>query len=285
MKLFRHGQPGSERPGMLDGHGRLRDLSAHLPDITAQALADGSVAALAGIDPRQLPELPYDVRYAPPVAGIGKLVAIGLNYRDHAEEADLPIPTEPVVFFKPTTAISGADDPIVKPPHATRLDWEVELGVVIGKRASYVTEDRALDYVAGYCVVNDVTDRGFQFQSSQWDKGKSADTFGPLGPWLVTRDEVPDPQGLAMWLDVNGQRRQTGNTATMIFGVAHLVAYCSRYMTLEPGDVICTGTPPGVSMGMKPEPQWLKEGDEVVLSIAGLGVQHHVVTAFEGPRD
>jgi 2,4-diketo-3-deoxy-L-fuconate hydrolase len=285
MKLFRHGPPGRERPGILDPRGRLRDLSGHIPDITAQALADGSIAALAAIDTYGLPELPYDIRYAPPVANVGKLVAIGLNYRDHAEEADLPIPSEPVVFFKSTTSISGADDPIVQPPHSTQLDWEVELGIVIGKRARYVAEDRALEHVAGYCVVNDVTDRGFQFQSSQWDKGKSADTFGPLGPWLVTRDDVPDPQRLDLCLEVNGQRRQSGNTASMIFTVAQLVAYCSRYMTLEPGDVICSGTPPGVSMGMKPQPQWLQEGDEINLSITGLGVQHHVVIAYDGAHE
>lgn len=277
MKLFRYGQPGEERPGMLDAQGRPRDLSGHVADITAQAFADGTLEALATIDPAGLPALNGGFRYAPPIRGIGKFVAIGLNYRDHAEEANLAIPSEPIVFFKSVSAISGAGDAIVKPPHSTQLDWEVELGVVIGRRARYVAEEDALDHVAGYCVVNDVTDRAFQFQSSQWDKGKSSDTFGPIGPWLVTRDEVPDPQALAMWLDVNGERRQTGHTSTMIFSVAQIVAYCSRYMTLEPGDVICTGTPPGVAMGMKPAPQWLQVGDEVTLSIAGLGVQRQVV--------
>ncbi|GAB3587326.1 fumarylacetoacetate hydrolase family protein [Acetobacter peroxydans] len=282
MKLFRYGPPGEERPGIVDKYGKLRDLSLHISEITAETLADDQLAALQKIDPEQLPELPADIRYAVPVRDIGKFVAIGLNYRDHAEEAGLAIPSEPVVFFKATTSISGANDPIIKPPHSTQLDWELELGVVIGKRTRYVSAEEALDHVCGYCVVNDVSDRGFQFQSSQWDKGKSCDSFGPIGPWLVTRDEIPDPQNLDMWLDVNGERRQVGNSATMIFSVAEIVSYCSRYMTLAPGDVICTGTPPGVSMGMKPRPKWLEIGDEVTLSIAGLGRQHHVVTAYRG---
>ncbi|MFZ4876599.1 fumarylacetoacetate hydrolase family protein [Janthinobacterium sp. Mn2066] len=283
MKLFRYGEPGDIRPGIVDASGRLRDLSAHLGDVSSDVLSDAELARLSELDTSLLPEIRSSVRYAPPMSSIGKFIAIGLNYRDHAEEANLPIPSEPLVFFKPISCISGANDPIIQPPHSHQLDWELELAVVIGKRAQYVAVEQALSHVAGYCVANDVSDRGFQFQSSQWDKGKSSDTFGPIGPWLVTRDEVPDPQNLSMWLEVNGQRRQEGNSRTMIFSVAEIVSYCSRYMTLEAGDVIITGTPPGVSMGMKPQPQWLKEGDEVTLSIEGLGTQHHRVQRYQLP--
>lgn len=279
MKLCRHGPSGQERPGLIDAQGRLRDLSAHVGDLDGCALSDAALARLAALPPDSLPLLPPDTRLGPPVAGVGKYLAIGLNYRDHAAEAGLPIPSEPIVFMKATSCLSGPNDDIVKPPHATQLDWELELAVVIGRRVSHVPLGQALDHVAGYCIAHDVSERAFQFQSSQWDKGKGCDSFGPLGPWLVTRDEIPDPQNLAMTLDVNGQRRQTGHTGQMIFGVAEIVAYCSRYMTLHPGDVICTGTPPGVGMGIKPAPVWLEVGDTVRLWIDGLGEQRQRVVA------
>lgn len=284
MKLFRYVKHDGVYPGMVDSSGQLRDISAHVDDVSRACLSDTELARLCELDERQLPLISTPVRYLPPISDIGKFIAIGLNYLDHAEEAGLAIPSEPLVFFKPVSCISGADDPIVQPPHSRQLDWEVELGVVIGKRARYVPVAQALEHVAGYCVANDVSDRGFQFQSSQWDKGKSSDSFGPLGPWLVTRDEVPDPQNLPMWLEVNGQRRQEGNTQTMIFSVAEIISYCSHYMTLDVGDVIITGTPPGVSMGMKPHPKWLEPGDEVALSICGLGVQRHVVMRYEAEQ-
>jgi len=221
-------------------------------------------------------------RLGVPFTGISKYVAIGLNYSDHAAEAGMAVPTEPIIFMKATTCICGPNDDTVEPRNATKLDWEVELAVVIGRLARYVSEDQALDFVAGYCVANDVSERAFQLQSSQWDKGKGCDTFGPLGPWLVTPDEVPDPQNLDMWLDVNGERMQTGNTRTMIFGVRKLISYCSQYMTLRPGDVIATGTPPGVGMGKKPQPVWLKPGDVVTLGIDGLGEQRQKVVRYTG---
>lgn len=277
MKLCRYGEKGKEKPAILDQNGRMRDLSGVMADISPETLAPAQLAALARVDLSSLPEVTGGVRVSTPLSGVSKFIGIGLNYRDHAAEAGLPIPDEPLIFMKATTCLSGPYDPIVQPLDSTQLDWEVELGVVIGTRARYVSEADALKYVAGYCVVNDVSERAFQFQSSQWDKGKGCDSFGPVGPWLVTSDEVPDPQKLDMWLDVNGERRQTGNTATMIFSVAQIVAYCSRYMTLMPGDIICTGTPPGVGMGMKPEPQWLQPGDEVRLGIAGLGEQKQTV--------
>lgn len=277
MKLCRFGPPGKERPGLLDTNGRIRDLSAHVTDIDAAVLAPAALAELSKLDIAELPVVEEGVRYGVPVAQVRKFIAIGLNYRDHAEEAGMTIPTEPIIFHKAISCLSGPDDDIVQPPHSTKLDWELELGVVIGTEAKYVSEANALDYVAGYCVVNDVSERAFQMQSSQWDKGKGCDTFGPIGPWLVTRDEVADPQNLDMWLDVNGERRQTGNSKTMIFSVAQIVSYCSRYMTLHPGDVICTGTPPGVGMGMKPEPQWLHPGDQIHLWIDGLGEQRQKV--------
>jgi len=279
MKLCRFGAAGEERPGIVDGQGRIRDLSAHVRDIGPELLSDASLQALARLPIDDLPPVQTPVRLGTPLTGIPKFVAIGLNYRDHAEEAGMAIPEEPIIFMKATSCICGPNDPIIRPPHSSRLDWELELGVVIGRRAQYVPEAEALQYVAGYCIVNDVSERSFQFQSSQWDKGKSNDTFGPIGPWLVTRDEVPDPQNLDMWLEVNGERRQQGNSRTMIFSVAQIVSYCSRYMSLLPGDVICTGTPPGVGMGMKPEPQWLQVGDEVHLWIEGLGEQRQRVVA------
>ncbi|MNQ58071.1 Ureidoglycolate lyase [compost metagenome] len=277
MKLCRFGPPGKERPGLLDTNGRIRDLSAHVTDIDAAVLAPAALAELSKLDIAELPVVEEGVRYGVPVAQVRKFIAIGLNYRDHAEEAGMAIPTEPIIFHKAISCLSGSNDDIVQPPHSTKLDWELELGVVIGSEAKYVSETNALDYVAGYCVVNDVSERAFQMQSSQWDKGKGCDTFGPIGPWLVTRDEIADPQNLDMWLDINGERRQTGNSKTMIFSVAQIVSYCSRYMTLHPGDVICTGTPPGVGMGMKPEPQWLHPGDHIHLWIDGLGEQRQKV--------
>lgn len=273
MKLCRIGDPGQEKPAIVDDQGRLRDLSRVRSTFDADMLSPDGLAQLAEIDPESLPLVDGSPRYGVPYSGISKFICIGLNYADHAAESNLPIPDEPIIFLKAPSAICGPDDGICQPKGSTKLDWEVELGVVIGTRAQYVTEDEALDHVAGYCVVNDVSERAFQMQSAQWDKGKGCDTFGPIGPWLVTPDEIPDPQNLDLWLDVNGVRRQTGNTRTMIFGVREIISYCSRYMTLMPGDIIATGTPPGVGMGMKPEPQWLKPGDVVELGISGLGSQ------------
>ncbi|NWA02300.1 fumarylacetoacetate hydrolase family protein [Pseudomonas gingeri] len=277
MKLCRFGPHGQERPGLIDADGRIRDLSAHVVDIDPSVLSPQSLATLASLDISALPLVAPDVRYATPVAQVRKFIAIGLNYRDHAEEAGMAIPAEPIIFHKAISCLSGPNDDIVQPPHSTQLDWELELGVVIGSEARYVSESDALNYVAGYCVVNDVSERAFQLQSTQWDKGKGCDTFGPVGPWLVTRDEIADPQDLHMGLEVNGERRQTGHSKTMIFSVAQIVSYCSHYMTLQPGDVICTGTPPGVAMGMKPEPRWLQPGDELHLWIEGLGEQRQRV--------
>lgn len=283
MKLCRFGAPGHEKPGILDREARIRDLSAHLADLSPEALGDERLAVIANLDIENLPVVEGSPRLGPPVARVPKFIAIGLNYRDHAEEAGLAIPSEPIIFMKATSCIVGANDAIIQPPHSTKLDWELELGVVIGRTARYVDEAQALAHVAGYCIVNDVSERAFQMQSSQWDKGKGCDSFGPIGPWLVTRDEVPDPQKLGMRLELNGELRQSGNTSTMIFSVARIVAYCSRYMTLVPGDVITTGTPPGVGMGMKP-PQWLKPGDELHLSIDGLGEQRQRVVAETAGR-
>jgi 2,4-diketo-3-deoxy-L-fuconate hydrolase len=281
MKLCRYGNKGSERPGLIGLDGEIRDLSNVIDDIRPDTLTPQALAVLRAIDPTSLPVVPGTPRYGAPVSGVSKFIAIGLNYVDHAEEAGLPLPTEPLIFMKATSCIGGPDDDIVQPPHSTKLDWELELGIVIGAAAQYVSEESALDHVAGYCVVNDVSERAFQFQSSQWDKGKGCDTFGPIGPWLVTKDEVPDPQNLSMWLDVNGKRMQTGNSKTMVFGVKEIVAYCSRYMTLLPGDVITTGTPPGVGMGFKPEPVWLQPGDVVTLGIEGLGAQRQQVVSHQ----
>jgi 2,4-didehydro-3-deoxy-L-rhamnonate hydrolase len=282
MKLCRYGNAGSEKPGLVDAAGKLRDLSGVLKDLDPAALGADALAKLAGAKPESLPLVQGNPRIGPPVGGISKYIAIGLNYSDHAAEANMQVPTEPIIFMKALSSICGPNDDTVQPKNSTKLDWEVELAVVIGRKALYVSEDRALDYVAGYCLANDVSERAFQLQSSQWDKGKGCDTFGPLGPWLVTKDEVPDPQNLDMWLDVNGQRMQSGNTKTMIFGVKKLVAYCSHYMSLLPGDVICTGTPPGVGMGKKPQPIYLKPGDVVTLGISGLGEQRQRIVAYEG---
>ena len=282
MKLCRYGKNGFEKPGMIDAQGNIRDLSAVVEQIDQGTISPAGLAKLRKIKAETLPLVKGEPRLGVPYVGISKFVAIGLNFADHAREANMAIPPEPIVFMKATTSINGPNDKVIVPKHSTKLDWEVELGVVIGKKTQYVGEDKALDYVAGYCVVNDVSERAFQLQSSQWDKGKGCDTFGPIGPWLVTTDEIRDPQNLDMWLDVNGRRMQKGNTRTMIFGVAKLVSYCSRFMTLLPGDIITTGTPPGVGMGMKPEPVFLKPGDVMNLGIQGLGEQRQDVVAYAG---
>ncbi|HXD05698.1 MAG TPA: fumarylacetoacetate hydrolase family protein [Burkholderiaceae bacterium] len=277
MKLVRFGEDGRERAGLIDGEGMLRDLSALVPRLDLPTLGLEGLARLAKLDPTRLPKVSDEVRLGVPFTGISKFVAIGLNYRDHAAEAGMPVPAEPIVFMKATTCIAGPDDGIALPADSQKTDWEVELGVVIGRTARSVDEAAALSHVAGYCVVNDVSERAWQIErGGTWDKGKGYDGFGPIGPWLVTPDEVPDPQALELWLDVNGQPRQRGNTATMVFGVAQLVSYVSHFMTLLPGDVIATGTPPGVGMGMKP-PQYLKRGDVVTLGVKGLGSQRQVV--------
>jgi 2,4-didehydro-3-deoxy-L-rhamnonate hydrolase len=281
MKLMRYGSKGQEKPALLDDKGRVRDLSALLHDITSATLMPAGLAALAALDVNKLPIVEAPGRIAPPYSGAGKFIAIGLNYSDHAAESNMPVPKEPVVFTKATSCIVGCNDAVVLPQGSVKGDWEVELGVVIGSKARYVSEADALKHVAGYCVVNDVSEREYQLErGTQWDKGKGCDTFGPVGPWLATRDEVPDPQALNMWLDVNGKRFQTGNTKTMVFGVAHLVSYLSRFMTLFPGDLITTGTPPGVGMGVKPSPVFLKAGDVMTLGIDGLGAQRQVVHAW-----
>lgn len=280
MKLARIGHPGSEVPVIVDAQGALRDLRSVLDDITPARLTDEALDRLRRVDTSGLPVIDGAPRFGPPVAGVGKFIAIGLNYSDHAAESNMPIPKEPIVFSKATTCIQGPNDPIMLPRKSLKTDWEVELGVVIGKRARYVALDAALDHVAGYCTVNDVSEREFQLErGSQWDNGKGCDTFGPIGPWLVTRDEVGDPQNLSMWLDVNGQRMQTGNTRTMIFSVAQIVSHLSEFMTLMPGDVITTGTPPGVGMAMRP-PRFLRVGDRIALSIQGLGEQVQNVIDF-----
>jgi 2-keto-4-pentenoate hydratase/2-oxohepta-3-ene-1,7-dioic acid hydratase in catechol pathway len=281
MKLLRYGPKGQEKPGLRDLSGVLRDLSGVLPDLTSAALGKATLARLADVDPSRLPVVQEPVRMAPIVADIGKLICVGLNYSDHAAESGMAVPSEPVLFTKATSAIIGCNDPVVLPRGSVKSDWEVELGVVIGTRARYVEIGDALDYVAGYCVVNDLSEREYQLErGGQWDKGKGCDTFGPVGPWLVTADEVPDPQNLDMWLEVNGKRVQDGNTRTMVFDVAHLVSYISRFMTLNPGDVISTGTPPGVGMGQKPDPVYLKPGDQMRLGISGLGEQRQTVYAW-----
>jgi len=282
MKLCRYGKSGFEKPGVIDSEGRLRDLSKVVSNIGPNEISPRGLKMLSKVKPESLPIVNSNPRLGVPYVGIGKFVAIGLNYSDHAKEAGMPIPTEPVVFMKATTCISGPYDDIIQPRASTKLDWEAELGIVIGSKAQYVSEDRALEHVAGYCVVNDVSERAFQLQSSQWDKGKGCDSFGPIGPWLVTTDEITDPQVLDIWLDVNGKRMQTGNTRTMIFGAANIVSYLSQYMTLLPGDIITTGTPPGVGMGIKPEPVFLKPGDVVALGIKGLGEQRQKVVAYGG---
>jgi 2-keto-4-pentenoate hydratase/2-oxohepta-3-ene-1,7-dioic acid hydratase in catechol pathway len=281
MKLLRYGPQGQEKPGLLDADGRIRDLSGHVSDIGGATLGAAGLKALAAIDPVSLPLVEVSARYGVPVAGVGKFVAIGLNFADHAAESNLPIPAEPVVFNKWVNCLQGANDPVTIPRDSKKTDWEVELGVVIGTRASYVEEADALAHVAGYCVINDVSERHWQLERGMtWDKGKGFPTFGPAGPWLVTADEVGDVQNLSMWLSVNGKRVQDGSTKTMIFTVAEIVAYCSQIMTLEPGDIITTGTPPGVGMGQKPEPWYLKAGDLVELGIERLGAQRQEFVAW-----
>ena len=280
MKLLRYGPAGHEKPGLLDASGRIRDLSGHVPDITPDQLSPASIQRLAALDPENLPKVEGSQRYGAPVSGTRKFLAIGLNYADHAAESNMPIPKEPILFTKATSCIQGANDEVMLPKDSVKSDWEVELGVVIGSVARYVEESEALDQVSGSLVVNDLSEREFQIErGGQWTKGKSADTFGPIGPWLVTADEVGNPQDLDLWLDVNAQRMQTGNTRTMVFTVANLVSYVSRFMTLEPGDIITTGTPPGVGLGMRP-PVFLKAGDTMTLGIEKLGEQRQTVTPW-----
>ncbi len=286
MKLVRFGPVGKEKPGLIDGQGQLRDLSGVLPDLTPDQLSAPALAKLAKLKTDKLPLVRGKPRIGCPIQGVRKFIAIGLNYVDHAHESNLPIPKEPIVFMKATSCIQGPNDPVMLPRGSKKTDWEVELGVVIGTRARHVSQKQALEHVAGYCLVNDVSEREFQIErGGTWDKGKGCDTFGPIGPWLVTRDEVPNPQRLGMWLDLNGQRMQTGNTKTMIFSVAKIVSYVSQFMTLEPGDVITTGTPPGVGMGIKKNgqaaPVYLRPGDVVTLGIDGLGEQRQQVLAFK----
>jgi 2-keto-4-pentenoate hydratase/2-oxohepta-3-ene-1,7-dioic acid hydratase in catechol pathway len=282
MKLLRYGPMGQEKPGLLDADGTIRDLSGMVADLDGAALSPAALKRLAALDPRALPTVAGTPRYGVPVANAGKFIAIGLNYTDHAKEAGMAIPTEPVVFMKAISCLVGPNDDVVRPKRSTKMDWEVELGIVIGTKAQYVPVERALEHVAGYCVVNDVSERNFQLErGGQWDKGKSFDTFGPVGPYLVTADEVGDVHALGMWLDVNGERMQTGNTRTMIFSCAEIVNYLSEVMTLMPGDVICTGTPPGVGMGMKP-PRYLQVGDVMTLGIEKLGEQRQKLLDFPG---
>ena len=281
MKLLRYGPAGQEKPGLADADGNIRDLSAHIADVTGATLSPGSLAKLAALDPKSLPLVAGNPRLGPCVGNIPKLACVGLNYFDHAAETGNPVPSEPILFMKATSSITGPNDNVMIPRGSEKTDWEVELGIVIGSVARYVPIEHSLDHVAGYCVVNDVSERSYQMErGGQWTKGKSADSFAPIGPWVVTKDEVPDPQALDMFLDVNGKRCQTGNTKTMIFGVAHLVSYISHFMTLMPGDVIPTGTPPGVGLGMKP-PVFLKSGDVMHLGITGLGEQRQKVVSFE----
>ena len=279
MKLLRYGPAGHEKPAIMDSDGKIRDLSSHVSDIDGTSLGDAELKKIAALDLAGLPEVSASERLGPCVGNVGKLVCIGLNYSDHAEESGLDVPPEPVLFFKATSSICGANDSIEVPRESTALDWEVELAIVIGKDGKYIEEADAPNHIAGYCVVNDVSERDFQInRSGQWVKGKSADTFGPVGPWMVTKDEIPDPQKLSMYLEVNGESRQKGNTSTMVYQVNFLVAYVSKFMSLQAGDIISTGTPPGVGMGMKP-PQYLKAGDIVTLGIEGLGDQRQEVVA------
>ena len=285
MKLCRFGPKGAEKPGLIDSDGRIRDLSGHVADITGAEIGADGLARLAAINPASLPLVEGTPRFGSPVAGTRQFVAIGLNYADHAAESNLAVPSEPVVFNKWITCIQGPNDPVTVPRGSTKTDWEVELGVIIGARASYVAEADALDHVAGYCLVNDVSERHWQTERGPtWDKGKGFPSFGPVGPWLVTADEVGDPQALSMWLEVNGKRVQDGNTSTMIFTVAHIVAYLSQFMVLEPGDIITTGTPPGVGMGQKPQAWYLKAGDVVTLGIEKLGEQRQDFVAWGGGK-
>jgi ureidoglycolate lyase len=278
MKLVRYGEAGNEKPGILDAQGGIRDLSGIVRDIDADAVSEQGLAKLRGVDVNGLPKVSGNPRLGPPIANVPKLICIGLNYADHAKESNLPIPAEPVVFMKAISAICGPNDDVKLPKGSKKGDWEVELAFVIGKKAQSVSEADAMSYVAGYTICNDVSEREWQLEhGSQWSKGKSFDTFAPIGPWFVTRDEIEDPHNLAMWLDVNGKRMQTGNTNTMIFGMPKLVSYLSYMLTLTPGDVVSTGTPPGVGMGMKPNPVFLKSGDEMRLGIDGLGEQKQKV--------
>ncbi|CAN5441915.1 fumarylacetoacetate hydrolase family protein [soil metagenome] len=281
MKLVRYGNPGKEKPGLIDNDGRLRDLSAVVKDLGPEQLGDAALAKLGKLKTDKLPLVRGKPRLGTPIAQIGKFIAIGLNYADHAAESGAPIPKEPIIFTKAISCIQGANDPVMLPKGSVKTDWEVELGLVIGKTARHVSQKEALDFVAGYCTVNDVSEREFQMErGGTWDKGKGCDTFGPIGPWLVTRDEVPNPQKLGLWLDLNGKRVQTGTTRNMIFSVAKIVSYVSQFITLMPGDVICTGTPPGVGLGMKP-PLYLKKGDVMTLGIDDLGEQRQEVIAFK----
>ena len=280
MKLCRYGKAGYEKAGVIDGEGRLRDLSKVVDNVGPNEISVRGLKVLTRIKPETLPPVNGSPRLGVPYVGIGKFIAIGLNYSDHAKEAGLPIPSEPIVFMKATTCINGPSDDVIQPRNSTKLDWEVELGVVIGTQARYVSEADALNYAAGYCIVNDVSERAFQMATTQWDKGKGFDTAGPIGPWLVTTDEIPDPQTLDMWLDVNGKRMQSGNTRTMVFSVAKIISHVSQYMTLLPGDIIATGTPPGVGLGIKPTPVFLKPGDVMNLGIQGLGEQRQKVVAY-----
>ena len=281
MKLMRYGAKGAEKPALIDENGAVRDLSGVLPDITAATLGKDGLATLAALPIDSLPLVANPGRIAPPWKGLGKFICVGLNYADHAAESGMAVPAEPVLFMKASSAVIGANDAVVLPRESRKSDWEVELGVVIGTTARYVSEEDALSHVAGYCVVNDLSEREYQLErGGQWDKGKGCDTFGPIGPWLVTSDEVADPQNLGLWLEVNGKRVQDGNTRTMVFGVANLVSYISRFMTLYPGDIISTGTPPGVGMGQKPAAVYLKPGDTMRLGISGLGEQQQTVHAW-----
>ncbi|HJV00062.1 MAG TPA: fumarylacetoacetate hydrolase family protein [Burkholderiaceae bacterium] len=283
MRLVRYGRPGKEKPGLIDDLGKLRDLSGVIADIGPEQLSPKALRKLAKLDPDTLPAVRGNPRFGVPLAKVGKFIGIGLNYSDHAAEAGMPVPKEPIVFMKATSCLNGPDDPIMLPQGSKKTDWEVELGVVIGTRAQYVSEQDALSYVAGYCVVNDVSERAFQLERGpQWDKGKGCDTFGPVGPWLVTQEDIYDVQQLDLYLDLNGKRMQTGSTSTMIFTVAQLVSYLSKFMTLEPGDIIATGTPPGVGQGRKPQ-RFLKKGDQLRLGIAGLGEQQADVIAWQAP--
>jgi len=285
MKLLRIGAKGAEKPAIVHSDGTIRDLSSVVGDIAGDALTDEGLATIAAADLAALPVLDADSRIGPCVGHVGKFICIGLNYADHAAESGMAVPEEPIIFFKATSAITGPNDPVIIPKGSEKTDWEVELGIVIGKTARYIGEDAAMDHVAGYCLVNDVSERAFQIErAGQWVKGKSADSFGPIGPWLVTRDDIADPQNLAMWLEVDGHRYQDGSTRTMVFGVAHLVSYLSQFMSLQPGDIISTGTPPGVGMGQKP-PVYLKAGQTIRLGIEGLGEQTQTTVAWDELED
>lgn len=281
MKLLRYGDPGREKPGILDGEGFLRDLTAHVPDIAGPVLQPQGVARLRAVELTTLPRVVGNPRIGPCVAGVGKIICVGLNYSDHAAESNMPVPTEPVLFMKATSSIIGPNDAVEIPPGSVKTDWEVELGIVIGRPGRYIAEKDALDHVVGYCIVNDISERAFQLErGGQWDKGKGCDTFAPIGPWLVTVDEVHDPQALDLWLEVDGRRYQNGNTRTMVFGIAHLVSYISQFMSLQSGDIISTGTPPGVGLGQKP-PVYLKPGQLMRVGIGGLGIQEQRTVAAQ----